>query len=181
MVSLILKKASNRSEVRETHLGNHRITGKIGKLYSIIVGQRIDLINIVPEKNVERRDLNPFSVSSHSPLYRGAFAEHAVLLRRSFLYRTIDIHEPFVGQLTYNGWWFRQTVEINGQSQWFRISWLKIHSQLEFTLPEWIEVDPAWGDAENRRISVEIGFSRGLTIRRFRIWLAGRILYDEIA
>lgn len=163
------------------HSGNHPITGKIGKLYRVIVGQRMDLINIVPEKNVEKSALNPFSVSSHSPLHRGAFAEHAVLLRRSFLYRVIDIHEPFVGQLTYNGWWFRQTVEIDGQSQWFQISWLKIHSRLEFTLPAEISVAPTWGDAENRRVSIEIGFSRGLTIRRFRIWLAGRILYDEIA
>lgn len=162
------------------HPPNRQTNVKLGKLCTVIVSQGIRTINIVPEKNVEKRDLNPFSVCAHSPLYRGSFAEHGVLLRRGFLYRVIDIQEPFVGELTYNGWWFRQTVEINGQSQWFQISWLKIHSQLEFTLPAWIEVDPAWGEAENRRMSIEIGFSRGLTIRRFRIWLAGRILYDEI-
>lgn len=129
---------------------------------------------------MEKSDLNPFSVSSDTSLHRGAFAEHAALRRRGFLYRIIDIHEPFTGQLTYDGWWFRQTVEINGRSQWFQISWLKIHSHLKFTLPTEITVDPNWGDAGNRLMSVEIGFSRGLTIRRFRIWLAGRILYDEI-
>lgn len=129
---------------------------------------------------MEKSDLNPYYVSSREPAHRGAFAEHAVLLRSGFLYRVIDIQEPFVGQLAYDGWWFRQTVEINGRSQWFQISWLKIHTRLEFRLPADIPVDPAWGDADNRLMSIEIGFSRGLMIRRFRIWLAGRILYDEI-
>lgn len=129
---------------------------------------------------MEKSDRNPYSVSPHSPLHRGAFGEHALLLRRGFLYRIIDIHEPFVGQLTYDGWWFRQTVQIGGRSQWFQISWLKIHTRFQFTLPAEIKVDPGWGDADNRLMSIEIGFSRGLTIRRFRIWLAGRILYDEI-
>ncbi len=129
---------------------------------------------------MEKSDPNPFSVSTDSPLQRGAYADHAVLLRRSFLFRVIDIQEPFTGRLTYSGWRFRQIVEIDGRSCWFRISWLKIHSKFDFTLPTSIAVEPSWGDIENRTVSVEIGFSRGLTIRRFRIWLGGRILYDEI-
>ncbi|TWT65239.1 hypothetical protein [Allorhodopirellula solitaria] len=129
---------------------------------------------------MEKDAPNPYSATPGMAPQRGLFSEHATLLRRGFLFRVIDIHEPFVGQLTYSGWWFRQTVEIDGQSHWFEISWLKIHSQLEFTLPAWISVDPAWGDLENRQVSIEISFSRGLTIRRFRIWMAGRILYDEI-
>ncbi len=129
---------------------------------------------------MEKSDLNPFSAPASLPLKRGAFSNHAVLLRRSFLFRVIDIQEPFVGQLTYSGWRFRQIVEIDGRSCWFRISWLKIHSKFELTLPDSIAIDPMWGDPGNRSMSVEIGFSRGLTIRRFRIWLAGRILYDEI-
>lgn len=145
-----------------------------------MIGLRICSINTVAEKNVEKGDPNPFSVSAALPLQHGIFSEHAVLVRSGFLFRIIDIREPLVGRLIYSGWWFRQTVEIDGQSHWFQISWLKIHSQLEFTLPAWISIDPTWGDPENRRMSIEIGFTRGLAIRRFRIWLAGRILYDEI-
>ncbi len=107
---------------------------------------------------MDKNTVNPFSASVGSVPPRGAFSNYAVLRRSGFLFRVIDIHEPFLGQLTYSGWWFRQTVEIDGQSHWFQISWLKIHSQLEFTLPAWIEVDPTWGDVENRRLSIEINF-----------------------
>ncbi|MBB3206966.1 hypothetical protein FHS27_002780 [Rhodopirellula rubra] len=123
---------------------------------------------------------NPFAVSVSAPLEKGIFADHAVLKRHGFLFRVVEFDHPLDGTLTYSGWWFRQTVEINGQSCWFQISWLKIHSRFEFVLPDTIEIDPGWGDSSDRSMAVEIDFSRGLLIRRFRIWLAGQILYDEI-
>ncbi|MCM2373051.1 hypothetical protein [Aporhodopirellula aestuarii] len=127
-----------------------------------------------------KNSVNPFSISTAAPLEKGVFADQAILKRRGFLFRVIVFENPFTGTLTYSGWWFRQTIEIDGQSCWFQISWLKIHSRFEFRLPETIKVDPKWGDPDDRNMVVEINFSRGLTIRRFRIWLAGRILYDEI-
>ncbi|MFG0254014.1 MAG: hypothetical protein ACF787_02780 [Rhodopirellula sp. JB053] len=123
---------------------------------------------------------NPFSISASAPLEKGVFAEHARLRRRNFLYRVIEINHPLAGTLTYSGWWFRQTIEINGNSCWFRISWLRIQPHFEFEVPESVAIQPGWGDANDRRMKVEIHFSRTLMIRRFRIWLAGRILYDEI-
>jgi len=123
---------------------------------------------------------NPFATSTQSTLEKGVFGGHAVLRRRGFLFRVVEFDSPFAATLIYSGWWFRQTVEIDARPCWFEISWLKIRSKLEFQLPSEIPLDPAWGDSGERSMSVEIEFSRGLLIRRFRIWLAGRILYDEI-
>lgn len=129
---------------------------------------------------MEKSDPNPFSVSATGPLERGVFADHATLRQRGFLFRVVEFDAPFIGRLTYSGWWFRQTIEIDGVSCWFQISWLKIHSEFQFTLPEAIALDPRWGDPSDRNVRVEISFSPTLGIRRFRIWLSGRILYDEI-
>ncbi|MFG0288126.1 MAG: hypothetical protein ACF8CQ_08130 [Rhodopirellula sp. JB044] len=57
---------------------------------------------------------------------------------------------------------------------------MRIQPHFEFEVPESVAIQPGWGDANDRRMKVEIHFSRTLMIRRFRIWLAGRILYDEI-
>ena len=128
---------------------------------------------------MEKTEPNPFSVSTMSTLERGVFADHAVLKRHGFLFRVIEFNSPLSGYLTYNSWWFRQMIEINGEPCWFQISWLKLRSEFEFRVPDSIQLAPGW-DAENRKMNIEISFSRTLAIRRFRIWLAGQILYDEI-
>jgi len=111
------------------------------------------------------------------------FSDHAQLTRKSFLYRQIEVSSPFAARLTYSGWWFRQVLLVDQTACWFRISWLKFHSQIQCELPTPISITPEWcgpKSPNSRRLDVQIDFTRGLRIRRFRIWLAGRILYDEI-
>ncbi|MCC9601389.1 hypothetical protein LOC67_12610 [Stieleria sp. JC731] len=76
-------------------------------------------------------------------------------------------------QLRYSGWWFRQTIAISGFVVWSKISWLDIDRQVEFQLPA--EVDP-----QRRPGRIEIDFSRGLRIRRFRVWIDEHLVYDEV-
>lgn len=80
---------------------------------------------------------------------------------------------PFPCRLVYDGWWFRQKIEVNGELAWFQISWLTIQRQVKFKIPA--RVDSRQPDA-----AIEIDFGRGLMIRRFRIWISGQIVYDEI-
>jgi hypothetical protein len=56
---------------------------------------------------------------------------------------------------------------------WRRISWRTIFSELEFAMPLQL-------DADRSPVRVEIGFTRALTIRRFRIWVEDTLVYDEI-
>ena len=116
---------------------------------------------------------NPFQPTSNITEDRGVFADFAVRRRSAFLYRVIDFEQPFVGRLVYTGWWFRQAVYINGLPAWFRISWTKIHTSIAFPLPESVDTKKSLGQ-------LEINFTRGLTIRRFRIWIDSKIVYDEI-
>ena len=115
---------------------------------------------------------NPFSVPTELPDERGVFGE-ARLIRKGFLYRVIEIESPIRIQLIYNGWWFRQTVKINGLMAWSQISWLTIERDAEFDLPQ--EITPA-----PRRCKIEINFARALLIRRFRIWIDNDLSYDEV-
>lgn len=127
--------------------------------------------------------INPFEASKSEEIHRGVFSDHAVLTAKSFLYRRISVQSPFTGDLLYTGWWFRQLVAVDGQVCWFQISWLNIRPRFEIDLPESVAIDPAWSGRDHpqpRRLRFEIDFSRGLRIRRLRIWLAGRMLYDEI-
>lgn len=116
---------------------------------------------------------NPYAVPNTIENDRGVFADHARLRRGGFLYREIEFDQPFQGRFVYDGWWFRQRITINGARTWFRISWLTIFREAEFHLP--VEVDRA-----ERRCRIEIGFTRGLTIQRFRVWLDEQLIYDEI-
>jgi hypothetical protein len=116
---------------------------------------------------------NPFAVSSEVAGQRGVFGDHARLRRSAFLFRVIDFERPFAGTLVYSGWWFRQKVEIAGEVVWFRISWLTIERRAEFRIP--VGVDPS-----RPKGRLEIDFTRGLRIRRFRVWIEGQIAYDEI-
>jgi hypothetical protein len=116
---------------------------------------------------------NPFQPTSNLTEKRGVFADFAVRQRSAFLYRVIDFERPFEGQLVYTGWWFRQAVYINGHPVWFRISWTKIHTSIAFQLPKSVSPTMSLGQ-------LEIQFSRGLTIQRFRIWIDSSLVYDEI-
>ena len=84
-----------------------------------------------------------------------------------------------VVHLTYNGWWFVQRVHLNGKMVWWAISWLKIESSLEIDL----RTDNRDWEATSfpSKVRIEIDFSRGLQIRRFRIWFDQEIRYDEIS
>jgi hypothetical protein len=114
---------------------------------------------------------NPFSSPTVTD-ERGVFGG-AQRIQGGFLYRVIQIDAPVACRLRYDGWWFRQKIEIDGRLVWFRISWLTIHRRAEFLLPA--SVDPAQTPA-----SIEIEFGRGLSIRRFRVWIGGQIAFDEI-
>lgn len=94
-------------------------------------------------------------------------------VRAGFLHRELDITRPVTCRVVYDGWWFRQKIEINGHQAWFQISWLTIRRKIDFRLPA--AVDP-----QQPRARVEIDFGPGLSIRRFRLWLDGQIAYDEV-
>ena len=85
----------------------------------------------------------------------------------------VEIRHPISAEFVYSGWWFRQTIEIDGIRLWSQISWLTIRNQAEFVLPE--SIDP-----QQRSGKIEINFSPGLRIRRFRIWIAEELVYDEV-
>ncbi|MEO1528956.1 MAG: hypothetical protein AAFX06_26340 [Planctomycetota bacterium] len=88
------------------------------------------------------------------------------------MYRVIEVTEPVEFEFVYSAWWFRQTIDINALRVWHRISWLWIRDHATFSLPA--EVDP-----HERSAEMKIDFSRGLRIRRFRIWIDGTLIYDE--
>jgi hypothetical protein len=118
--------------------------------------------------------VNPFAASKILVDEKGVFADHATLVRGSFLYRVIDFELPFRGRFVYNGWWFRQLVQIDDYRTWMKISWLQIHRRIEFVLPA--EIDP-----QCRKCLIEIHFGTGLRIRRFQVTVGGIVVYDEIS
>lgn len=118
-------------------------------------------------------ETNPFSVPSQISEERGVFGD-AKRLKGGFLYRVIEFEAPFPLQLVYDGWWFRQTVDLNGIRAWSQISWLNIQREVEFAVPS--SVSPACGS-----IRIEINFGRTLFIRRFRVWIDELMVYDEIS
>ena len=118
-------------------------------------------------------ETNPFSVPAQIAEERGVFGD-AKRLKGGFLYRVIEIKAPFPCQLVYDGWWFRQTVDLNGIRAWSQISWLNIQREVEFAVPS--SVNPACG-----WVRIEINFGRTLFIRRFRVWIDELMVYDEIS
>ena len=115
---------------------------------------------------------NPFSVPTIIPDQRGVFGS-ARRIRSGFLYRVIEIDAPLRCRVVYDGWWFRQKIEINGHTAWFQISWLTIRRRVDFRIPP--QVEPS-----EPRATMEISFGPSLMIRRFRLWIADQIVYDEI-
>ncbi len=117
--------------------------------------------------------VNPYSVTSKSPPQTGYFGQHATRREAAFLYRVIEIRHPIEAELVYSGWWFRQTVDLAGLRVWSKISWLSISPKVEFRLPEAV-------DSAGRSGRIEIDFTRGLRIRRFRVWIDEQLVYDEV-
>ncbi|KAA5543615.1 hypothetical protein FYK55_10410 [Roseiconus nitratireducens] len=117
---------------------------------------------------------NPYAVTTATAGQPGFFGEHAELVRGTFLYRVVQVSHPVRLRFVYSGWWFRQTIELDGHTVWGQISWMAIRRQAEFRLP--VELDP-----QQRSGRMEIEFSRGLRIRRFRIWIDQTLIYDEVA
>lgn len=116
---------------------------------------------------------NPFSVPTYLENERGVFGD-ARLMKKGFLYRVIEFQNPFQCQLIYNGWWFRQTINLNGHLVWSQISWLTIQRNADFTVPEQATTGSIPG-------KIEIEFGRTLMIHRFRLWIDSRLVYDEIS
>lgn len=116
--------------------------------------------------------MNPFEVTTMTPSERGFYGS-AQRVRSSFLYRVIQIGPPFGIELVYDGWWFRQRVLVDGVQVSWRISWLTIQRQVEFPIPSATDPNQATG-------RIEIDFTRGLMIRRFRVWIGETLAYDEI-
>lgn len=138
---------------------------------------------------------NPFAVSTELTAQRGVFGDAARCLRSGLLYREIEFGSPFAGVLVYSGWWFRQKIEINGETVWFRISWMQIFRHAAFTISPAAIPPAAIGEMPSVRGAkpgvagriepgvagrIEIDFTRGLMIRRFRLWIADELVYDEI-
>ena len=117
-------------------------------------------------------DTNPFSAPNPVPDQRGVFG-NARKLRTGFLFRVIEIDAPIPCRLVYDGWWFRQKIEVNGTIAWFQVSWLTIRRHVKFRIPK--QVHPAEPQA-----AIEIDFGPSLMIRRFRLWVAEHLVYDEI-
>ncbi len=117
--------------------------------------------------------MNPYSVSTKTPLQTGFFGDHASRTEGAFLYRVVEISKPIATRFVYSGWWFRQTIDFDGLRVWSKISWLTIDRVVSFELPWEI-------DGQRRSGRVEIDFGRGLQIRRFRIWIGDDLVYDEV-
>lgn len=116
--------------------------------------------------------MNPFAVTNVAPLETGTFGE-SKRIRSNFLYRVIEVGHPHFLRFIYDGWWFRQKVEIDGILVSRRISWLSIQRKVKFELPPSV-------DTLGRTGRIEIDFTRGLMIRRFRLWIGDELVYDEI-
>jgi hypothetical protein len=115
---------------------------------------------------------NPFSVPHELPEERGVYGD-ARLIRKGFLFRVIEIENPIHIRFVYDGWWFRQTIKINGHMAWSQISWLTIERKADFDLPPEISTI-------RLPCKMEIDFAKALLIRRFRLWVDHRLVYDEI-
>ena len=122
---------------------------------------------------------NPYASPSADPAKGGVYAEHAQLASSAFLYREIEFAIPYPLLLVYSGWWFWQRVTVCDERVWSQISWLNLRREIEFTLPPQSPSIPASPSIPVQG-RIEIDFGRALRIRRFRVWIGGEMLYDEI-
>ena len=116
---------------------------------------------------------NPYAPTMVDEPKHVVFGDHARRVRGTFLYREIEISRPAEITLIYSGWWWVQRIQLNGHRVWSRISWKSIHDELDFKIPaSIIPTEP--------KARIEIGFSRSLSIRRFRFWIEDELVYDEV-
>ena len=116
---------------------------------------------------------NPYRASSNVLPEPGIYLNSAVLCGSSFLFRSIQIERPFSHRLVYSGWWLLQKITIDGQCVWSTVSWPALKRTISFTIP-----GPGldfYADG-----FIEIDFAPGLRIRRFRVWIDGEIVFDEV-
>ncbi|WP_149752697.1 hypothetical protein [Rubripirellula obstinata] len=86
--------------------------------------------------------------------------------------------------LTYSGWWFVQRVHVNDLLVWWTISWRSIWPLIEIDLTKKLAQRDETGKRQTglpKEIKIELDFTPGLRIRRFRVWLDQEIRYDEIS
>lgn len=86
----------------------------------------------------------------------------------------LDSGERDTCVIIYTGWWFWQRVLLGGQRIWSRVSWVSLEREIDFLIPATFEQE------HQRQGRIEIDFGPGLRIRRFRLWIDGRIFLDEI-
>lgn len=116
---------------------------------------------------------NPYLASSNVAPKPGIYLNSAALCGSSFLFRSIQIERPFRHRLVYSGWWFLQKITINGQCVWSAISWLALKRTIAFPVP-------GQGSHDNAEGFIEIDFAPGLRIQRFRVWVDGEVVFDEV-
>lgn len=116
--------------------------------------------------------VNPYAFIPKTESKSNYFGDFATRLGAGFLFRQIELTAPAPMTLTYNGWWFRQRILVDQEVVFQCISWTKIRKRLEFefTAPAGLL----------HQGSIEIDFSKGLRIQRFRIWIDDFIVYDEV-
>lgn len=115
---------------------------------------------------------NPYAAPPETPSERAIFCPEGALRQRSFLYRVIEFEGAIPGKFIYDSWWFRQKITFGGETLRWKVSWLAIDREVSFSLtsPEGKEIP----------CRLEIGFTRGLLIQRFRLWFDENLVYDEI-
>lgn len=116
--------------------------------------------------------VNPYAFIPKTESKSSHFGDFATRLGAGFLFRQIELTGPVPVTLTYNGWWFRQRILVDQQVVFQCISWMKIRNRLEFEFTA--------ADGQIHPGQIEIDFSKGLLIQRFRIWIDGFIVYDEV-
>lgn len=116
--------------------------------------------------------VNPYQPPISGSLAERSLGENARRIRAAFLFRVIQFDRPFPVELRYSCWWWRQKIEVNDRTVWFRISWLRIHRKIRCNLPH--AVDP-----EERECRIEIKFGAFMSIRRFQVWIGEQLAYDE--
>lgn len=115
---------------------------------------------------------NPYQPPQVVELSKGNFGEHSKLIKRSFLYREIELYAPVEAFVVYNGWNFLQRIFINETLVWKRISWVVIHKYAAFQFPQKVDSSQRWGE-------MRITFGRALSIKRFTISFDGSVVYEE--
>lgn len=106
------------------------------------------------------------------PLQHVQENDQAVLLRGGFLFREIQFYQPVEFRFRYSGWNFIQRIYADEQIVWSRISWVVIHRQAEFRLPQSL-------DASGVMYRMNIEFGRGLRTRRFVLFRDKQLIWED--